>query len=124
MRIPFKEIKRVSTKFIFSHQREVAMPNTIQPVSPQQNGQAVNNLSQDRSTPKAAEKPPERLDTASNDRPEKAETRKAPAPKKVEANPAEENQPKENPAAENTNPQETQNNQADKQRGSTLDIMA
>jgi hypothetical protein len=42
----------------------------------------------------------------------------------VEANPAEENQPKENPAAENPNPQETQNNQADKQRGSTLDIMA
>ena len=96
------------------------MPNTIQPVSPQQNGQAVNNLSQDRPTQKAADKPPERPDTTSNDRPEKAEAR----PKKVEANPTEENQPKENPAAENPNPQEAQNNQADKQRGSTLDIMA
>ena len=100
------------------------MTNTILPVSPQQNGQAVNNLSQDRSTPKAAEKPPERPDTASNDRSEKAEARKAPAPKKVEATPAEENQPKENPVAENPNLQETQNNQADKQPGSTLDIMA
>ena len=95
------------------------MPNTIQPVSPQQNGQAVNHLSQDRPTPRAAEKPPEKPDTASNDRPEKAEARKAPAPKKVEANPAEENQPKEN-----QDPQEVQNNQTDKQRGSTLDIMA
>ena len=95
------------------------MTNTIQPVSPQQNGQAVTNLSQDRSTPRAAEKPPERPDTASNDRPEKAEVHKAPAPKKVEANPAEENQPKEN-----QDPQEAQNNQADKQHGKTLDIMA
>jgi len=100
------------------------MPNTIQPVSPQQNGQAVNYLSQDRPTPRAAKKPPERTDTASNDHPEKAEASKAPATKKVEANPAEENQPKENPAAENPNPQEAQNNQADKQRGITLDIMA
>ena len=99
------------------------MPNTIQPVSPQQNGQAVNSLSQDRPTPKAVE-PPERPDTASNDRPEKAEARKAVSSKKAEASAAEEKKPKENPAAENPNPQEAQNNQADKQRGSTLDIMA
>lgn len=100
------------------------MPNTIQPVSPQQNGQAVNSLSQDRPPPKAVEKPPERPDTASNDRPEKAEARKAVSSKKAEASAAEEKKPKENPAAENPNPQEAQNNQADKQRGSTLDIMA
>ena len=100
------------------------MPNTIQPVSPQLNGQTVDSLSQDRPTPKAAEKPPERLDTASNDRPEKAEARKAVSSKKAETSAAEEKKPKENPAAENPNPQEVQNNQADKQRGKTLDIMA
>ena len=100
------------------------MPNTIQPVSPHQNGQAVNSLSQDRPTPRTAEKPSERPDTASNDYPEKAEASKAPATKKVEARPTEENQPKEKPADENPNLQEAQSNQADKQRGITLDIMA
>ena len=114
----------VSTKFIFSNQREVAMPNTIQPVSPQHNGQAVDSLSQDRPTPKAEEKPPERPDASSGDRPEKAEARKAVSSKKAEASAAEEKKPKENPAAENPSPQEVQNNQADKQRGKTLDIMA
>ena len=100
------------------------MPNTIQPVSPQQNGQAVNSLSQDRPTPRTAEKPPERPEPTSNDRPERAETRNAPPPRKAEANPPEENQPRENEAKENPTPQEVQNNQGNKQLGNTLDIMA
>ena len=100
------------------------MPNTIQAVNPQQNGQAVNSLPQDRPTSRAAEKPPERPEPASNHRPERAEARNATPPRKAEANPPEENQPRENEAKENPTSQEIQNNQGNKQLGNTLDIMA
>ena len=99
------------------------MPNTIQPLNPLQNGQMVNL--QDRLLqPKPAEKPPERLEPALNDRPERAEARNVPSTRRAEENPAEESQSREDPHAENLNPQETQDNQGNTQRGNTLDIMA
>ena len=100
------------------------MPNTIQVVNPHQNGQVLNSLPQDRPTPRAAEKPPERPETASNNHPERVEVRNSTTPRKAEANPPEENQSRENEAKENPTPQEVQNNQGNKQLGKTLDIMA
>jgi len=99
------------------------MPNTIQPINPLQNGQMINSSQDKPPQPKPAEKPVERPEQALNDRSERAEAHNAPSPKKVDNQKVEENQPGENPVAENPNPQETQNNQTNKQRGITLDIM-
>ncbi len=85
------------------------MSNTIQPVNPAQSAPMVNP-NQDKPAQPKPEAAPE---AAAKAPPEKAETQKA-----------EEPQLRGNPAAENQEPQETQNNQADKQSGKTLDIMA
>ena len=100
------------------------MSNTIQPINPSQNAQMVNSHQDKQPQPKPAEKPPERPEPTTHDRPERAEARKA-SPPRAEANPAEENRVREKQPEENPNPQEVQNNnQANKQSGKTLDIMA
>ena len=100
------------------------MLDAIPPITPQQNEQAVNNPLQDRSAPKTDEKPHAKPESSSRERPKVAEARNAVSPQKAEAVPPDENKPKENTTAENKNLQEAQNDQGNKQRGNTLDIMA
>jgi len=87
---------------------EEVMSNTIQPVSPAQSAPMVNPNQDKPPQPKPEETP----EAVAKERP-RAETQEA-----------EGSRARENPAAENQEPQETQNNQADKQSGKTLDIMA